>query len=193
VHTFVQRLIKDKVGIDLPRRISKTVTFLKLYGGGPKKLVEQIGCTLNEAYDFFSAYETALPEMVGLNDVLTSLVKSGHKIRTWGGRLYDVEDPEIRPDGRRWEKHYKLANTLIQGSSADMTKSAMVEYYFSARRKGRLVLQVHDELVVSVDKDYMLEEAELLRSCMEDQPGWDVPIRCTQDWGLNYANLKGIK
>jgi DNA polymerase I len=189
VHTFVQTMIKDKVGIDLPRRISKTVTFLKLYGGGAQKLVDQIGCTIEEAKSFFAAYEAALPEFKNLTQQTEKIIKAGRKIRTWGGRLYDVEPAEIRPDGRKWEKYYKLPNTLIQGSSADMTKHAMLRYFHHPKRKGRLILQVHDELVVSVKPEFRISEMELLRWAMNEQTGWDVPIRSTGEWGYNYAEL----
>ena len=189
VHTFVQDLIRDKAGMDIPRRISKTVTFLKLYGGGPQKLVDQIGCTLDDARKFFAAYEEALPEFKQLTYETEQLVRSGKKLRTAGGRLYDVEPPEVRPDGRKWEKYYKLPNVLIQSSSADMTKLAILRYYKHPDRRGRVVLQVHDELVISVPPEYRIQEMQLLRWAMNEQPGWDVPIRSTGEWGHNYGEL----
>jgi len=53
-----------------------------------------------------------------------------------------------------------------------------------------LMLQVHDELVVSVKEKYVDEEMKLLRWAMNEIPGWDVPIRSSGDVGENYGELK---
>jgi DNA polymerase-1 len=189
VHLLVQKLIQNAIGHEIPRRISKTITFLKLYGGGPKKLIDQIGCTMNEARAFFAAYDDALPEFARLNEDIEKMVKRGIKIRTWGGRLYDVEPPAVMPTGKVMEKYYKLPNTLIQGSSADMSKHAIIRYHTHPSRKGRLLLQVHDELVVSVKEEHKDSEMALLKWAMNEMPGWDVPIRSSGAFGYDYGNL----
>jgi len=188
VHKFIQDLIEENTGIALPRRISKTITFLKMYGGGAKKLSEMLDIPVNDAHSFYTAYDEAMPEFKQLGKDVEKMVRDGTKLRTWGGRLYDVEPPEYA-NGERWEKYYKLANTLIQGSSADMTKHAMVRYYHHHDRKGRLILQVHDELVVSVEEKYRDSEMESLKWAMDEIPGWDVPIKSTGDYGFNYGEL----
>lgn len=190
VHGLVQELIQKAVGYSLERRVSKTITFLKLYGGGPKKLIEQIHCTLDEARGFFEAYDAALPEFKRLNSTIERMVKKGIKIRTWGGRTYDVEPPFILPSGKHLEKYYKLPNTLIQGSSADMTKHAMLRYDSHPDRNGRLMLTVHDELVVSVDYKHLSTEMAILKWAMEEQQHWDVPIRSSGEAGYNYGTLE---
>jgi DNA polymerase I-like protein with 3'-5' exonuclease and polymerase domains len=152
--------------------------------------VEQINCTLDEAKGFFSAYDKALPEFKQLSIDVEKSVRSGVKIRTWGGRLYDVEPPFILPNGKVLEKYYKLSNTLIQGSSADMTKAAMIRYDAHPERKGNLILQVHDELVASVKHEHLHTEMAILRWAMEEQPNWDVPIRSSGEWGHNYGEMK---
>ena len=140
------------------------------------------------AKTFFIAYDEALPEFKQLSKDLETQVKSGTLLRTWGGRLYDVE-PAKHIHGEYREFYYKLVNVLIQGSSSDMTKEAMVRYYKHPDRKGRLVMQVHDELVVSVNEKYRDQEMELLRWAMNEIPGWDVPIRSSGEWGPNYGTL----
>ena len=189
LHGFIQELILNKTGHDLSRRVSKTISFLKLFGGGPGKLVDQIDCTLDEAKQFFASYDEAIPEFKQLSRDLEQMVRGGSKLRTWGGRLYDVEPSEIREDGRKWEKYYKLSNTLIQGSAADMTKHSMTRYDKHPDRKGRLLLQVHDELVVSVKKEYAKSEVEVVRWSMEEHEGFDVPVKADGDVGYSYAHL----
>lgn len=170
-HDFVQDMIKEKLGLALPRRICKNISFLKLYGGGPKKLVESAGCSLNEAYKFFDAYDSALPEFKRLSVSVESYVRAGNRMRTWGGRLYDVEyNKQGNP------LYYKLLNVLIQGSSADMSKHAMIRYWYHPKRKGRILLVVHDEIVLTCPEKHAANDMEILRWAMEDQPGWDVKM-----------------
>tara|TARA_R100001594_G_scaffold111675_3_gene146468 strand:- start:562 stop:1797 length:1236 start_codon:yes stop_codon:yes gene_type:complete len=188
VHEFIQNLIRENTGIDLPRRISKTITFLKMYGGGAQKLSDMLNVDINDARSFYAAYDAALPEFKQLGKDIEEMVKSGTKLRTWGGRLYDVEPAEYY-NGALWEKYYKLSNTLIQGSSADMTKHAMIRYVSHKDRKGRLILQVHDELVVSVKEQHRDSEMEILRWAMNEIPGWDMPIRSSGEYGPNYGDL----
>lgn len=185
VHNFVQSMIKEKLGLELPRRICKNISFLKLYGGGPKKLVESAGCSLEEAYKFFKAYDAALPEFKMLSISVEALVRSGKKMRTWGGRLYDVEKPS---HGR--ELYYKLLNVLIQGSSADMSKQAMLRYWYHPDRKGRILLVVHDEIVLTCPEKHATHDMRILKWAMEDQPGWDVKMLTDGKIGENFGELQ---
>ena len=171
VHAFVDNLIQEKTGHHLSRTPVKMINFLKLYGGGANKLAERLRIPLEQAQSFFRTYDIALPEFKELMKTIERQARKGIKIRTWGGRSYDVEKPK---DGR--ELYYKLGNVLIQGSSADMTKEAMIRYYYSDKRKGDLIMQVHDELIVEVDEQYANEEMALIKWAMDEIPGWDVPL-----------------
>jgi DNA polymerase I len=189
VHTWVKEFVKQTTGIVLDRVVTKTISFLKLYGGGPGKLALMLGISDHEARMFFSAYDAALPEFKELMKMVERMARSGQKIRTWGGRLYDVEPAQII-NGRKREFYYKLGNILIQGSSADMTKEAMNRYYYHPDRKGRMMMVVHDEIVVSAPSDRVKEEMELLRYCMDDIPGWDVPLRSEGKIGKSFGEME---
>lgn len=188
VHDFVDKLIQEKTGHHLSRTPVKMINFLKLYGGGPNKLAERLGIPLSQAQMFFQAYDTALPEFKGLMKDIENLARSGKKIRTWGGRSYDVEESK---DGR--EFYYKLGNVLIQGSSADMTKEAMCRYFYHPDRKGNLIMQVHDELICEVPDEYLDSEMQLLRWAMDEIPGWDVPLRSDGKFGKNLGQMQEYK
>lgn len=185
VHDFVDKLIIEKTGHHLSRVPVKTINFLKLYGGGPKLLAQKLNIPLSQAQMFFQAYDTALPEFKDLMKDIENLSKSGKKIRTWGGRSYDVEESK---DGR--EFYYKLGNVLIQGSSADMTKEAMCRYFYHPERKGNLIMQVHDELICEVPDEYLDQEMKLLRWAMDEIPGWDVPLRSDGKFGKNLGQMQ---
>jgi len=184
VHKFVENLIIEMTGIHLKRTPVKMISFLKLYGGGPNVLSQRLKIDLAVAQGFFQAYDTALPEFKALMKDIEALSRSGKKIKTWGGRYYDVE---IK-GGRKF--YYKLGNVLIQGSSADMTKEAMIRYHYHPDRKGDLVLTVHDELVVEVDDEFIDSEADIVQWAMNDIPGWDVPLKSDGAVGKNLAEMK---
>ena len=189
VHTWVQKFILDATGISLNRVVTKTISFLKLYGGGPGKLAVMLNISDEEARQFFAAYDAALPEFKQLMKDIETVSRRGQKIRTWGGRLYDVE-PAIHVNGRRKEFYYKLGNILIQGSSADMTKEAMVRYHNHPERTGRIMLVVHDEIVCSCPEDKLDHELKVLKESMDDILGWDVPLRSEGKYGPNFGEMQ---
>ena len=184
-HAFVDELIQEKTGHHLSRTPVKMINFLKLYGGGPSMLAERLGIPVSQARLFFQAYDEALPEFKNLMKDIEKLARSGKKIRTWGGRSYSVEKPK---NGR--ELYYKLGNVLIQGSAADMTKEAMVRYFYHPDRRGDLIMQVHDELIVEVDDHLVDEEMTRLRWAMDEIPGWDVPLRSDGKFGKNLGQME---
>ena len=114
--------------------------------------------------------------------------KGGRPISTRGGRLYHVEPPRIiKGDVRHFE--YKLINTLIQGSAADMMKATMVAYDRVGGTSGRMVLTVHDQLVTLVrseesdrERERMIEAGRALK--------FDVPIEMKFERGFTWARTK---
>ena len=185
IHKFVDDLIYERTGMRLSRTPVKTISFLKLYGGGPATLAKRLDISLDKAMTFFQAYDSALPEFKRLMKDIDKLARSGKKIRTWGGRSYGVE---ITKDGR--EMYYKLGNVLIQGSSADMTKEAMIRYYYHPDRKGDLIMTVHDELIVEVEDEFIDSEMSILKWCMDNIKGWDVPLRSDGKVGKSLSDTK---
>jgi DNA polymerase-1 len=192
IHTFVKDLIFDKTGIRMERGYVKCISFLKLYGGGPSKLAFQLRISVEEARDFFTAYDAALPDFKELMKNVEALSRSGKKIFTWGGRGYDVEPSKII-HGRKQEYYYKLGNVLIQGSSADMTKEAMIRYESHPDRKGYIYMQVHDEIVVAVDERYAESEMKVLKWAMDEIPGWDVPLCSDGFKGYNLYDMVAVQ
>lgn len=188
VHSWIDNLIIELTGMHLQRTPVKMISFLKLYGGGPNMLSIRLGIPFSVAQTFFNAYDTALPEFKQLMVEIEKLARSGIKIRTWGGRSYDVEESK---DGR--EFYYKLGNVLIQGSSADMTKEAMIRYVNHQDRRGVLFMQVHDEIVIECDDCDIDHEMELLRWAMDEIEGWDVPLRSDGKVGKNLESMTEYK
>ena len=190
MHTWVQQEIYKLSGIMLDRKTHvKQIGFLKLYGGGPKALHEKYGVSLEDAKSFFKLFNTAVPEFGDLAKELEAQLKGGTLLRTWGGRLYDVEPPKF-VDGKMRIMYYKLINILIQGSAADMMKLAIAQYYHHPKRRGRLMLTVHDELVASVKKKWLKSEMKIMKECMENHLGWDLKILSDGKIGSSFGDLE---
>lgn len=191
VHSFVIDLVFKATGVKLERQVAKAISFLKMYGGGPNAMAANLDISVDEAASFFSAYDAALPEFKELSKEVEALVKDQGFIRTWGGRKYGVEAP-VRVGGRLRTFYYKLVNVLVQGSSADMTKEAMIRYHYHPLRdkRSRIMLTIHDELVLHCPEDCVVEEQERLRWAMDEIPGWEVPLLSEGAVGRTMGDLK---
>ena len=175
----------------LSRKAAKTLNFAALYGAGLGVVMEWLDCTHEEASAFRRQYRNALPGVKELNDSILAEVAAGKPITTIGGREYYPEPPKyIKGVLRSFE--YKLLNYLMQGSAADQTKQAVVDYYApGSGRKGRLMFPVHDELVISVPRAHATREAKLLSKLMAQsfQESLDVKFLVDMEIGENYGEV----
>jgi DNA polymerase I len=188
-HAVASALIKQYVGLSVPRKMCKIVGFSLIYGSGIATLARQLttaGFPTSEeqARKIKNAYFKAIP---GLADFI-ALFRNRKQVKTWGGRILPAEEPRII-DGEWREFYYKLCNYLIQGSAADQSKEAMLRYN-AQREHGRLLMMVHDELVISTPEIYVNGEVPILKASMEEMPGWDVPFRVEVEYGHNWHDLK---
>ena len=158
-----------------------------LYGMGKDKLAIQLGTSPQEAQAIKNALLTAVPSIGEISDMVKHELKSGSFVRTWGGRQYYVEpDKTINNEKRTFE--YKGLNVLVQGSAADETKEALIRYY-SEKTSSRLLLQVHDELVISAPKEDAAKEMATLRRCMEGLE-LSVPLLSEGESGYRWGQME---
>lgn len=123
-----------------------------------------------------------------MQTVMRNRYKLGQPLKTLGGRLVKMEPPKII-QGRLREFDYKGVNLLIQGSAADQAKAAMLLY--QRKRDGsRLLLSVHDELVISAPADHVDREAETLTWSMCNALPMDVPMVSDYKVGNTYQETK---
>lgn len=182
-HVAVQTMIKELVGILLSRKYVKITGFGIMYGRGIKNLSIALGVPETEGKSVRDAYFAALPEVRELSNALRGMGRSGETIRTWGGRRYYRE-----PNPER-DMSYKLLNYLIQGSAADQTKQAMIDWRAEAPPEHQLIAAVHDELNISVPAEDATRGMRVLRRTM-DADRFDVPFRSEGYFGPNWADLE---
>ena len=191
VHALAARMVSD-LGIPVTRDDMKTIGFALLYGMGLGALAERLGVDVATAKMLKKAYLDIFPGLSDLIADLTARGRQGLSMRTWGGREYFVEPEKYSEKfGRVQSFEYKLINFLIQGSSADCTKEALIRYH-GARRDGLFKVTVHDEINISVPKKAAAREMLLLRDVMASVE-FDVPMLSDGSIGPNWGTLDKLK
>lgn len=173
----------------ISRREAKTLAFAILYGAGVGRISESLKMTVTEATRVKNGYLAALPEIKEFTRSIQSGGRIGVAVKTLGGRDYFPQKPSlIKGVFRSFE--YKLVNYLIQGSAADQTKQAMINYAQSTS-SGELVLSVHDQLVIQCPTDDVDAEAKNLENAMNGsfQERLKYQVISEEDRGFNFAEL----
>lgn len=193
-HMLVKGLIFETTRLELERRPVKDLNFGLIYGQGLPLTAEKMGVTLEEAKRARAAHAASLPGIPILQKELKQRVKDGQPIWTWGGRRYYCEPPAFAK-GRWMTFDYKMLNKLIQGSAADCTKEAMVNYDSTdIADEHPLILQVHDELLaLLMNLKAERKVHETMRDCMADVAGINIPMLSDGSTGKNYGAMKDVK
>lgn len=189
-HDFVKGVIKELIGLDLPRKHVKITGFQILYGGGAGSVAGQLGVSYEEGAALKRTYFAAMPEMETLSRETRNIGRNGGAIRTWGGRWYYSEPPKLDKKTNAYrEFSYKLLNYLIQGSSADLTKQAIIDWDAQRAPHDIFLAQVHDELNISAPEDDWERSMEILRTAMNKEH-LDIPMRSDGEVGRNWCELE---
>jgi len=188
IHQVAADIISDNTGLSLKRKHTKIVAFSILYGAGVKTMAERMGVSTSEAARIRSSYMRALTGVQEFMDQVEFRASQKEPVRSWGGRLLYAPPPEMSRTGRIWNKDYVLLNYLIQGSSADQTKQAIIDYN-KTKKYGRFLATVHDEICISVSKEHLDEEVAILKAAMEAGK-FDIPMRATVEVGPNWYEME---
>jgi len=187
VHVLVHDLIRDITGLDLHRRQVKIMNFLQVYGGGVPAIMEKLKCDKAQATRIRGAHKAALPDVQALDAELKARGRRGEPVREWGGGLIYCEAP--RPiNGKMRTFEYKMLNYLIQRSAASCTKEAVIRYN-EAKKNGRFLVTVHDEINISVPNKAVESEMKILNDVMASAK-FDVPMLSDGKVGPTWGELK---
>ena len=189
LHTYAATMMTEASGREVSRTYSKGVSFAILYGAGPKKISEMLEVDYEMAKTLMDSYTTAVaPGLKDMQNTMRIRYKLRQPLKTVGGRLVPMEPPKII-HGRLREFDYKGVNLLIQGSAADQAKAAMILYQ-QTRQDSRLLLSVHDELVISAPVEHIEREANCLMNAMCNAVTLDVPMVSDYKVGSTYQETK---
>lgn len=173
------------------RRIAKTVNFGVLYGMGPHSLSQTLGIAYEEALDFINKYFASFPRVRAFFDGLLSEARQKGFVATLFGRRRYVPDLDSKNRRVREATERMAINMPIQGTAADLIKLAMVKLEPKLGALGaRLLLQVHDELVVEAPAEEAEAVAALVRETMEGVWPLEVPLVAEVGIGENWLFAK---
>jgi len=189
LHAYAAKMMTEASGREVSRTYSKGVSFAILYGAGPSKISDMLEIDYELAKTLMDAYTTAVaPGLKDMQSTMRTRYKLKQPIKTLGNRLVKMEPPKVI-QGRLREFDYKGVNLLIQGSAADQAKAAMLLYQ-KTRQGSRLLLSVHDELVISAPIEHIEREANCLMSAMCSALQMDVPMISDYKVGDTYQETK---
>lgn len=173
------------------RRRAKIINFSIIYGKTAYTLGKDFGIPTREAQAFIDNYFDRYPKVRELlDDIIRDARKTG-KVRTLFGRQRFVPEIGSRNRNTRAAAERVAVNTPIQGTAADLIKRAMLELSRRLDDKslgGRLLLQVHDELVLEVPDGEVDATTELVRTTMENVYPLEVPLKVEIKSGRSWEH-----
>ena len=176
------------------RRSAKAVNFGIVYGISAFSLSQDIGVSVAEAKAYMDAYFATFPGVRKYMGQVVEQAKETGYVETIFHRRRDL--PELKSSNfnlRSFGERVAL-NMPIQGTAADVMKLAMVAVWKRLRAeklRARLVLQVHDELIVECPEAEAEQVAKLLEKEMENVVHLSVPLTAEAHWGQNWLEAKG--
>lgn len=182
----------DEVTPEL-RRHAKAVNFGIVYGISDFGLARNLHISRKEAGDYISRYFTRYP---GVRAFMDKVVAEAHEtgyVTTMFGRRRELPAIKSRNFNQRMLAERMAMNTPIQGTAADVIKLAMIAAYRKLREAGvksRILLQVHDELVLEVKESELETVQVILHEAMEHVVSLSVPLSIDVHWGRNWAEAK---
>ena len=189
IHTFTAKNIFNVEDDDqvLPemRRIAKIVNFGIMYGAGPFRLSQELDVPFGEAKKIKDAY---FDKYKGIEQYIENSkiqIKDSKSVETLLGRKRAVWDSDSQNKIRRDAAERMAINMPIQGTAAEMIKLAMIKIHRklkSKKLKSKLIMQIHDELLLEVHKDEVDYITKVVIEFMRDAIKLDVPIEI--DFGI---------
>lgn len=158
----------DEVNSDM-RREAKTINFGLLYGMGQRKLARDLGIKTDTAKELIEKYFARFPSIREFRQRMIEEARQNGMVQTIFGRILELKGINSKHAGFKSEAERVAVNMPIQGSAADLIKRAMLALHDEIKDDERImmILQVHDELVFEVRKDYLEEAIVMIRSKME--------------------------
>lgn len=176
------------------RSAAKAVNFGIIYGIGAFSLSKDINVSVYEAKKYIKDYLHKFPNVEKfMNETVENAKKNGYVTTMFGRKRYV---PELSASNKNMQAAGKriAMNTPIQGSAADIIKIAMVKVYKRLRQEvpgARLILQVHDELIVECSREDADKAAEILSHEMMNACELRVPLIADVNRGESWYDAKG--
>ncbi len=175
------------------RRLAKVINFGIAYGMSAFGLAKELGLDLAQARAFIERYFQRYPGVKRYMEEKVAEAREKGYVTTLLGRRRPIPGLKAREKSVREFAERTAINTPIQGSGADLIKLAMLAIDRRLAQEGytaRLILQVHDELLLEVPEEEIEEVRELVRKEMEEVYPLSVPLKVNLATGKNWAEAK---
>jgi DNA polymerase-1 len=176
------------------RRRAKVINFGIIYGMGPQRLAGELGISLKEASDYIKRYFERLPGVHTYLEESLALARERGWVATLYGRRRYLPELNSPQGGARAQAERIAINTPLQGTAADLIKLAMIRLDRAIKEQkltARMLLQVHDELLLELPHSEREPVSEAARREMEGVAELRVPLKVELKWGPNWAELEG--
>jgi len=182
----------DEVTAEM-RSAAKQVNFGVLYGMGAYGLASRTGLPVEQAREFIDAYFSGFSSVKKYLDIILEQAKKDGYVETLFGRRRYIPELKARNHQIRTTGERMAINMPVQGTAADMMKMAMIVVHKKIQAFGddvRMLLQVHDEIVMEVKKGKEKEVGKILQKEMEDVIEMNVPVKAEVHTGKHWGKLK---
>ena len=171
------------------RRSAKAINFGLIYGMSAFGLSKQLQITRAEAQNYIEQYFERYPGVKNYMDETKSSAKQNGYVETVLGRRLYLADIESSNYQRRQYAERSAINAPMQGTAADLIKMAMTDLHSKIRNESldaKIIMQVHDELVIEVNENQLDELSNLTVNIMADIFKLDVDLKVDADIGNNW-------
>ena len=178
----------EKVNND-QRRSAKAINFGLIYGMSAFGLSKQLSIGRHEAQDYIELYFSRYPSVKKYMDQTKSKARERGYVETVFGRRLYLPDIESSNYQRRQYAERSAINAPMQGTAADLIKMAMIDLNRSINEKSldaKIIMQVHDELVLEVKEDHIERVTDLTQSIMTEVASLEVDLKVDIGIGNNW-------
>ena len=175
------------------RKRAKAVNFGIVYGIGEHSLSEDLGLSRNEAKAYIESYLSGFPRVCAyLESIKQKAREDGYVVTEFGRKRYIPELSASNKNIQHFGERVAM-NSPIQGTAADVIKIAMIRVADELEKSGcdaRLILQVHDELIIESHVSCAQKVREILVECMENAVTFSVPLNVEAAIGDTWYSAK---
>jgi DNA polymerase-1 len=183
----------EEVTIEL-RSAAKAINFGLLYGMSAFRLGRDLGISRAQAQQYMDDYFGRMPEVEGWLEETKGFCRKNGFVETLFGRRRLIPEIHSKAFSERSAGEREAVNTCVQGSAADIIKIAMRKVYRSLKDQGlkaRILLQVHDELLLEVPEGEIEAVKALVIHEMETAVELTVPLVVNSSLGTNWNDAHG--
>ncbi|MHC4870720.1 MAG: DNA polymerase I [Planctomycetota bacterium] len=188
----IYQISEDEV-TSAQRQSAKAINFGIIYGQSAFGLSNSTDMNRGEAQEFIDKYFTEFSGVKSFIDTEVERAKKAGEVSTMLGRIRKI--PDLASSNKTRLKHAErmALNTIIQGSAADLIKTAMINIYTALNNEKshiKILLQIHDELVLEAPEDEAERAVTLLKDNMESAIELSVPLVVDTGIGNNWLEVK---